>query len=167
MELWCLRNCLACIWLCCLRHFTLFACAYQPLSASHSVMFFSHNKSASARISQPEIIQRTGWFNGGDSMMVWHSCHETWKQQVGGNGRGLLTSSRLDDFLLKKFLLSFILSHFFPLYFLCGSLSTITSLTSTCCHPDQYITYFSNHTYSTSCTYFSLVRSCLINVKCI
>jgi hypothetical protein len=37
-----------------IRLFTLFACA---LSASHSAVFFSHNKSASARISQPETIQ--------------------------------------------------------------------------------------------------------------
>jgi hypothetical protein len=31
------------------------------LSASHSTVFFSHNKSASAKTSQPETIQRTGW----------------------------------------------------------------------------------------------------------
>jgi hypothetical protein len=38
---------------------TLFARAYERLSVNHSAVFFSYNKSASTRISQTEIIQRT------------------------------------------------------------------------------------------------------------
>jgi hypothetical protein len=33
---------------------TLFACVYQRLSASHSTVFFSHNKSASASHKQSD-----------------------------------------------------------------------------------------------------------------
>jgi hypothetical protein len=35
---------------------TMFASAYQRLSAGYSIVFFSHNKLASVRISQPETI---------------------------------------------------------------------------------------------------------------
>jgi hypothetical protein len=38
----------------------LFAGAYQPESASHSAVFFSHNKSASASAAATETISRTG-----------------------------------------------------------------------------------------------------------
>jgi hypothetical protein len=38
----------------------LFAWSYQTESVSHSTMFFFYNKSASARISLVETIQRTG-----------------------------------------------------------------------------------------------------------
>jgi len=52
----------------------MFAWSYQPESASHSTVFFSHNKSASAKINQLETIQRTGWINGVIKKKTYNKC---------------------------------------------------------------------------------------------
>jgi hypothetical protein len=49
---------------------TLFVCAYQRLSVSHSAVFFSHNKSTSARIRQQKKKTSSEQVNRFDSSLV-------------------------------------------------------------------------------------------------